>query len=72
MARASRLERLAVALGGVAGEVDGKRLQPMALVRGKPRLDDPHLVYELKLDGARLIADLRDDDLALTYRTGRS
>jgi bifunctional non-homologous end joining protein LigD len=60
-----------LAMGAERAEVDGRRVEPMRLLRGSPALDAPGLVYELKLDGARLVADVRGDEVALTYRTGR-
>jgi len=64
------LARLALSLGGVRREVDARRLDPMRPQPGRPRLVDDGCLYELKLDGYRLLADVRGRDVNLRYRSG--
>jgi bifunctional non-homologous end joining protein LigD len=58
-------------LGGKPGDVDARRTVPMLCGGGDGRLEDPDRFYELKLDGVRLLADRRGDDVALVYRSQR-
>ncbi|HJK97121.1 MAG TPA: DNA polymerase ligase N-terminal domain-containing protein, partial [Polyangiaceae bacterium LLY-WYZ-14_1] len=76
-ALAEELVREATRRGAFAGDVDGRALTPMrAAMEGAP-LADPAWLYELKLDGVRLLADKRPSggggrsQVALAYRTGR-
>ncbi len=62
---------LAARLGGKPGDVDARRIVPMLCDTNGGRLDDPERFYELKLDGVRLLADRRGDDVALVYRSQR-
>ncbi|HEY1959573.1 MAG TPA: DNA ligase D [Polyangiaceae bacterium] len=71
-------ETLAKGLGAKVGEVDGRALAPMLCAsledRSATTLPDwlaEGYTYELKLDGVRVIADKRDDDVFLTYRSNR-
>ncbi len=57
-------------LGALTGDLDARKLTPM-LCAGDARLDDPKRLYELKLDGVRLLADRRGGDVALIYRSQR-
>jgi bifunctional non-homologous end joining protein LigD len=59
-------------LGRVAAPLETKQLTPMLCALEGARLDDPKCVYELKLDGVRIVADKRGDTVQLRYRTGRS
>jgi bifunctional non-homologous end joining protein LigD len=62
---------LAAKLGGKPGDFDARRAVPMLCDTDGGRLDDPDRYYELKLDGVRLLADRRGDDVALVYRSQR-
>jgi bifunctional non-homologous end joining protein LigD len=67
-------ESLAIELGAPRGEVEGRRLTPMLCEReegGARVLDRAGWLYELKLDGVRIVADKRGDDVFLTYRKSR-
>ncbi|HVW30762.1 MAG TPA: DNA ligase D [Polyangiaceae bacterium] len=65
------LEAFAVELGGKVGDLDARRTVPMLCGTDGERLDDPTRYYELKLDGVRLLADRRGEDVALVYRSQR-
>jgi bifunctional non-homologous end joining protein LigD len=75
-------EVLAKELGAEVGEVDGRAISPMLCSsiedRGgeEPTSTLPawlkqNYTYELKLDGVRVIAEKRGDDVHLTYRSNR-
>lgn len=66
-------EELVALLGTRVGEVDGRRIVPMLCERetSERALLDRDFVYELKLDGVRIVADKRVDRVALTYRKSR-
>jgi bifunctional non-homologous end joining protein LigD len=64
------LEHVAVALGGIRRALDARRLEPMRPVSGAPSLTRAGWLYELKLDGFRLLADVRGRDVSLRYRSG--
>lgn len=49
-----------------------KKLVPMMCATEGAALDDPRRVYELKLDGVRVLATRQGDRVQLSYRTGRS
>jgi bifunctional non-homologous end joining protein LigD len=68
---ARSLEHVALALDGIRREVDARRLEPMRPVLGRPSLTRAGWIFELKLDGYRLLADVRGRDVALRYRSGR-
>jgi bifunctional non-homologous end joining protein LigD len=68
---AARLREDAEARGAKPGEVDGRRLTPMACQSAEGPLKSASYLYELKLDGVRIVADKRGDDVALHYRKGR-
>jgi bifunctional non-homologous end joining protein LigD len=63
------LEKRAAELGAEHGNVDGRKIVPMlaATVDGTPHQRAGWL-YELKLDGFRIIADKRGEDAALFFR----
>ena len=73
------LELEAASLGAAAAEVDGRSISPMLCAQpegalglsAEQLLAAPGWLYELKLDGVRIIVDRRDDDVALTYRKSR-
>ncbi len=69
---AREAEALAEELGATAGEVDGTKMVPMLCGTSEDGIiPDEGYVFELKLDGVRVIADKRGSDVALTYRSGR-
>ena len=63
-------EKLAHDLGAPVMEVDGVHLVPMLCERETETraLERPGWIYELKLDGVRIVADKRADKVTLTYR----
>jgi len=70
----SPAERLARELGARRGDIDGRNVVPMLCERDGTRekiLDQPGWVYELKLDGVRIVSDKRGGRVALGYRRGR-
>jgi bifunctional non-homologous end joining protein LigD len=65
---------LAVARGAPPGDRDGTRLVPMLCERDDTSgrlLAQPGWLYELKLDGVRIVADKRGERVSLGYRKGR-
>jgi bifunctional non-homologous end joining protein LigD len=68
----TRLVTEARTLGKVKAPLETKTLTPMLCALEGARLDDAKNLYELKLDGVRIIADKRGDLVSLRYRTGRS
>ncbi len=68
---ASALEERAAELGAPEAEVDTRQLVPMLCSASEVALDDPERLYELKLDGVRIVADRRGDAVSLRYRHGR-
>jgi len=69
---AARLQTEAATAGARIGAADLADLTPMASVTADVELDDPGRLYELKLDGVRIIADKHADAVALRYRNGRA
>jgi bifunctional non-homologous end joining protein LigD len=67
----AELTERAAALGAPVGDIESGDLTPMLCALEGARLDDPERLYELKLDGVRIIADKRDRAVALRYRHGR-
>jgi len=70
----SPAERLAVELGARRGDLDGRKVVPMLCERdstGEKILAQPGWIYELKLDGVRVVADKRGARVSLGYRRGR-
>ncbi len=55
-------------LGAKSGVVDGRSLSPMLCANTEGPIDRSGWVYELKLDGFRMIAEKRDEDAALFFR----
>ncbi len=81
-AMAAEAETLAKGLGAKIGEVDGTAIAPMlcssiedrggeAPTTALPAWLKEGYSYELKLDGVRVIADKRDSEVRLTYRSNR-
>lgn len=67
----SRACELAIELGAPRGDVDGRRLLPTLCTPddgGGAVLASRSHVFELKLDGVRIVADKRGGDVALAYR----
>jgi bifunctional non-homologous end joining protein LigD len=60
------------ALGARGALGSAQDLLPMRCAEDGGRLDDPNSLYELKLDGVRLLAERAGDRVALRYRTGRN
>ncbi len=69
---ASRIEQEAAELGAPRGSVDTRALVPMLCAPSGAKLDDPERLYELKLDGVRIVADKHGAQVALRYRNGRA
>jgi bifunctional non-homologous end joining protein LigD len=68
---ARAVEERAEALGAPKRDVDARRLVPMLCGGTEPPLVDPERLYELKLDGVRLLAEKRHDEVVLVYRSQR-
>jgi len=66
------LTGLAAEAGAIRADVRVEQLTPMLCATEGGRLDDPERLYELKLDGVRIVADKHGDAVALRYRNGRS
>jgi bifunctional non-homologous end joining protein LigD len=68
---AGAAERRAAELGAPVGVLDGRALSPMlcSTLDAPPTGDE--WVSELKLDGVRIVADKRGDEIALSYRSRR-
>lgn len=71
-ARLAAVEAAARNAGAKPGDVDARRLTPMLCDTGSGPLDSPEHLYELKLDGVRIVADKRGGDVILRYRSGRN
>jgi bifunctional non-homologous end joining protein LigD len=66
------LTRAAAEAGAEQAVVEVAEMTPMLCATEGGRLDDPERLYELKLDGVRIVADKHRDAVALRYRNGRS
>lgn len=64
------LETLAAEMGAREGSLDVSHLEPMLCATEGGRLDDPERLYELKLDGVRIVADKLGRKVTLRYRNG--
>lgn len=60
------------AVGAPRGSVDVGALVPMLCALSGAGLEQRGWIYELKLDGVRIVADKTGDDVALRYRTLRA
>jgi bifunctional non-homologous end joining protein LigD len=69
--RARALAQRALALGGIARAVEARGLTPAACTSEEGPLHAKGWLYELKLDGVRILADKCGDDVVLYYRKGR-
>lgn len=68
----AELEARAAERGAPEGDVQTRRMTPMLCSSKKVALDDPERLYELKLDGVRIVADKRGPGVDLRYRKLRS
>jgi len=68
----SQLEAEAEALGATRAPVDASSLTPMLCSLSGAELVDESRIYELKLDGVRIVADKHGRAVALRYRNGRA
>lgn len=68
---AKSVEALAVELGGKPGGLDGRKVSPMLATLGEIPTRHTYL-YELKLDGVRIVATRDARGVDLRYRSGRS
>jgi len=66
------LELEAERLGAPRKPLDASRLEPMLCAIGGAEIKDPNRLYELKLDGVRIVADRDGESVALRYRNGRA
>ncbi|HTU57585.1 MAG TPA: DNA polymerase ligase N-terminal domain-containing protein, partial [Polyangiales bacterium] len=69
---AGKLRAQALKLGAAPGELRLDSTIPMRCAEGEGRLDNPKCLYELKLDGVRLLAERHGDQVQLRYRTRRN
>ena len=70
--RAADVIKQARDAGAKPRDLDGRNLVPMACSTEAGHLKSKGTLYELKLDGVRILADKRADEVALYYRKGRS
>lgn len=68
----SELEAEAEALGAVRSPVDVTNAVPMLCALTGAELLDETRIYELKIDGVRIVADKHERAVALRYRNGRA
>ncbi len=69
---ADELEERARELGAPERDVDAATLVPMRPSHDDVNLDDPERLYELAVDGVRVVADKHASAVALRYDNGRS
>ncbi len=69
---AKEIERDAESLGARKRTLHAKDLTPMRCSEDSGKLDDPDFLYELKLDGVRILAERNGDSASLRYRTQRN
>jgi bifunctional non-homologous end joining protein LigD len=69
---AAELVQVAADAGAPRSELKAETLTPMLCATEGGHLDDPERLYELKLDGVRIVADKHAQAVALRYRNGRS
>jgi len=67
---AESVEACARELGAPVRELDVSGAEPMLCANEGARLDDAERLYELKLDGVRILADKRLGSVTLRYRNG--
>jgi len=68
----SELEAEAEAMGAVRAPMDVAGLTPMLCALTGAELLDAARIYELKIDGVRIVADKHERAVALRYRNGRA
>jgi len=68
----SELEAEAEALGAVRAPLEASTLTPMLCALTGAELVDESRIYELKIDGVRIVADKHARAVALRYRNGRA
>lgn len=68
----SELLKAAKDHGAVRRQVDYRAAVPMACANDGARLDDRARLYELKLDGVRILGERRGSQVRLRYRSKRS
>ncbi len=68
----SELEAEAEALGAVRAPVEAASMTPMLCALSGAELDEADRIYELKIDGVRIVADKHARAVALRYRNGRA
>ncbi|MEI9948141.1 MAG: non-homologous end-joining DNA ligase [Pseudomonadota bacterium] len=68
----SELELEAEALGALRAPVEVSTLTPMLCALTGAELVDESRIYELKIDGVRIVADKHGRAVALRYRNGRA
>jgi bifunctional non-homologous end joining protein LigD len=68
---AAELVQQAAEAGAPVGALLVDRFTPMLCATEGGKLDDPTRLYELKLDGVRIVADKHGRSVALRYRNGR-
>jgi bifunctional non-homologous end joining protein LigD len=68
----SELEAEAEALGAVRAPLEVSTLTPMLCAMTGAELVDEARIYELKIDGVRIVADKHARAVALRYRNGRA
>ena len=68
----SELEAEAEALGAVRAPLEASTLTPMLCAMTGAELVDESRIYELKIDGVRIVADKHARAVALRYRNGRA
>ena len=70
--RAARIEQKARELGAKPSKLDARSLVPMAATNAEVDLQSAQHLYELKLDGVRIVAHKQGDEVVLYYRKGRA
>ncbi|MEP7051393.1 MAG: DNA ligase D [Pseudomonadota bacterium] len=68
----AELEAEAEALGALRGPVEVSHATPMLCALSGADLNDASRIYELKIDGVRIVADKHARAVALRYRNGRA
>jgi len=68
----AELEAEAEALGAVRGALEVGAITPMLCAQSGAELLDETRIYELKIDGVRIVADKHARAVALRYRNGRA
>ncbi len=69
--KVATLEEEARSAGGTQRPVAASLLVPMACSSDAAPLESDAFLYELKLDGVRMLVEKRDQEIALYYRKGR-